>query len=107
MDMYQIGMLVIAVLSAVVTYVVVPLLRAKLGDQQLAVVKEWVAIAVHAAEQIYNAGGQGAEKKQYVVDFLTGKGLKISMEELDKLIEAAVFEMNKTLNSDGAKVVAV
>ena len=31
------------------------------------------------------------------------------MEEewLDRLIEAAVFEMNKTLNSDGAKVVAV
>lgn len=107
MDAYQIGMLVVAVLSAVVTYVVVPLLRAKLGDQQLAVVKEWVAIAVHAAEQMFNAEGQGKEKKQYVIDFLTKKGLKISAEELDKLIEAAVFEMNKTLNSDGAKVVSV
>ena len=107
MRVYQIGMLIIAVLSAVVTYAVVPLLRAKLGDQRLAVVKEWVNIAVHAAEQIFHAGGQGAEKKQYVIDFLNSKGLKISEEELDRLIEAAVFEMNKTLNSDGAKVVAV
>ena len=107
MNAYQIGMLVIAAMSAVVTYAVVPLLRARLGDQQLAVVKEWVNIAVHAAEQIFHAGGQGAEKKQYVVDFLNSKGLKISNKELDKLIEAAVFEMNKTLNSDGAKVVAV
>ena len=31
MSVYQIGMLIIAVLSAVVTYAVVPLLRAKLG----------------------------------------------------------------------------
>lgn len=105
MNVYQIGMLIIAVLSAVVTYVVVPLLRAKLGDQQLAVVKEWVTIAVHAAEQIFHASGQGEEKKQYVVDFLNSKGLKISAEELDRLIEAAVFEMNKTLNSETAKVV--
>lgn len=104
MEAYQMGMLFIAVLSAVITYVVVPLLKARLGDQQFAAIKNWVNVAVHAAEQIYRTSGSGAEKKQYVLDFLTGKGLKISGEELDRLIEAAVFEMNKTMN--GIKVVS-
>ena len=35
----------------------------------------------------------GAEKKAYVVEFLNSKGFKIDAETLDKLIEAAVFNL--------------
>ncbi len=34
-------------------------------------------------------------KKQYVMDFLSKKNLKINPDELDKMIEAAVLEINK------------
>jgi hypothetical protein len=48
----------------------------------------WVTVAVEAAEQIYTGSGRGAEKKAYVIDFLTEKGFKIDADSLDKLIEA-------------------
>ena len=35
------------------------------------------------------------DKKQYVMDFLSKKNLKINPDELDKMIEAAVLEINK------------
>lgn len=34
-------------------------------------------------------------KKQHVMDFLSKKNLKINPDELDKMIEAAVLEINK------------
>ena len=46
-----------------------------------------------AAEQLYTGSGRGAEKKAYVVEFLNSKGFKIDAETLDKLIEAAVFNL--------------
>lgn len=53
----------------------------------------WVTVAVEAAEQLYTGSGRGAEKKAYVVEFLNSKGFKIDAETLDKLIEAAVFNL--------------
>lgn len=35
------------------------------------------------------------DKKQHVMDFLSKKNLKINPDELDKMIEAAVLEINK------------
>ncbi len=43
---------------------------------------------------IYKEAGQGKLKKEYVIDFLTSKGISITMQELDVLIEAAVKELN-------------
>ena len=37
--------------------------------------------------------GRGAEKKAYVVQFLQEKGFTIDPDSLDKLIEAAVFNL--------------
>ena len=52
-----------------------------------------LTVAVEAAEQLYTGSGRGAEKKAYVVEFLNSKGFKIDAETLDKLIEAAVFNL--------------
>ena len=50
--------------------------------------------ATAAAERLYHTDViQG--KKQYVMDFLSKKNLKINPDELDKMIEAAVLEINK------------
>ena len=53
----------------------------------------WAQKATEAAEQLYTGSGRGAEKKAYVVEFLNSKGFKIDAETLDKLIEAAVFNL--------------
>ena len=56
-------------------------------------VVEWVRIAVKAAEQIYNASGQGKEKFAYVSEWISTK-FKISEADLKNIIESAVYELN-------------
>ena len=82
-------------ISAVITAVIVPLIRAKLNEQQLANVQAWVKVAVEAAEQIYKGAGRGQDKKAFVLDFLDKKGLTVDLASIDNLIEAAVLELKK------------
>lgn len=63
--------------------------------------EKWVKIAVQAAEMIYKGSGLGEQKKQDVINFITSK-FKVSKEELDRLIEAAVFEMNRLKENEKA-----
>ena len=85
---------IIPILGAILTYLIVPLILQKTTKQQRENVYFWVTVAVGAAEQIYREKGQGKLKKEYVVDFLVSKGINITIQELDVLIEAAVLELN-------------
>lgn len=78
---------------AIITALVIPWLKGKIDADKLEEIKLWVTVAVEAAEQLYTGSGRGAEKKAYVVEFLNSKGFKIDAETLDKLIEAAVFNL--------------
>lgn len=82
-------------IGAVITSVIVPLIRAKLNEQQLRNARAWVTVAVEAAEQIYKGIGRGADKKAFVLEFLDQKGLKIDLASIDNLIEAAVLELKR------------
>ena len=94
-NMNQIVEALIGLIAAVITCVVIPLIRSKVTNAQFEKIKMYVSIAVKAAEQIYVGNGRGTEKKQYVVEYLEKLGLKIDAETLDKLIEAAVFDLPK------------
>jgi LL-H family phage holin len=95
--MYQILSLVLTIIGLIITYYVIPILRSKVSDEKLSIVEMWVNIAVAAAEQMKVAGllPDGQEKKEYVLQFIRDKGITITDEELDALIEAAVYEINK------------
>ena len=84
---------VVALIAALITAFVVPWIKEKISKEKLEKIKVWVEVAVEAAEQLYTGSGRGAEKKAYVVEFLNSKGFKIDAETLDKLIEAAVFNL--------------
>lgn len=71
------------------TYYAVPWIKEKR-------LESWIKIGCSAAEQIYKAG-HGAEKKDYVLDFLASKGIKVDNAAVDNMIEAFVFEMNSEL----------
>lgn len=92
-DLTSIANAVIALIAAIITAFVIPWIRSKTTDTQFEKIKMWVTVAVEAAEQLYTGSGRGAEKKAYVVEFLNSKGFKIDAETLDKLIEAAVFNL--------------
>lgn len=79
--------------AAVITAFVIPWLKGKIDADKLEKIELWVTVAVEAAEQLYVGSGRGAEKKAYVVQFLQEKGFTIDPDSLDKLIEAAVFNL--------------
>lgn len=85
---------VISILGVIITYMVVPFLKSKTSKEQRETIMFWVSVAVTAAEQIFNERGMGEEKKKFVVGFLVEKGIKVSLDELDVLIESAVKELN-------------
>ena len=60
----------------------------------LSYAKTWVEIGVRSAEQLFkDIPKSGAGKKQYVINLLKEKGVEITMEELNALIESAVKEL--------------
>lgn len=85
----------LSIIGTITTYFLVPYLKQKTTTEQRDNIKFWVWVAVNAAEQIYKEKGQGKLKKEYVIDFLNSRGIKFTPEQLDILIEAAVFELNR------------
>ena len=92
-DLTPIMEAIIALVVAVITAFAIPWLKGKIDADKLEQIKLWVTVAVEAAEQLYNGTGRGEEKKAYVVKFLQEKGVTLDPDSLDKLIEAAVFNL--------------
>lgn len=91
---------VVALVAAIITAFVIPWLKGKIDAVKLEKIALWVEVAVEAAEQLYEGSGRGAEKKSYVVEFLNSKGYTLDPDSLDKLIEAAVFNLSKYLEGE-------
>lgn len=84
----------IALIVAVITVFVIPWIRSKTNSQQRQDLISWIKIAVAAAEQIYIGDKRGAEKKQYVLDFLAKYGFSVNEDSVNAAIEAAVKQLN-------------
>ena len=94
---FQIVLAVIPVLGTILTVYIIPLIKEKIGNENLAKYEYWVNIAVKAAELIWTETGHGTDKKQYVIDFMNkmfnSKKTVITEEQLNALIEAAVKQL--------------
>lgn len=90
--------LVISVCAALITAYVIPYIKTLRNDKRYASLLDMVEIAVRAAEQsLKNETGEfkKSEVLAYVCHWLENSGIKIEMEQLDKLIECAVYQMNR------------
>lgn len=89
---------VITVLGIILTKNVIPYLKTLIKTSDYADIFDIVEVAVKAAEQKCTAPKQGKAKKADVYNFvshwLDNKGIHITEDELDRLIEAAVYSMN-------------
>lgn len=85
----------LTVLAVLITVYLIPWIKSQTTEKQREEINAWVKIAVQAAEQLYKGAGQGEQKKQYVLDYLASKGFTIDADSIDKMIEAAVLEINK------------
>jgi len=84
---------VIALIAALITTFLIPYIKGKISKQQYDRLLEAVRIAV-AAEQIFTSPQSGADKKQYVQEFLAAQGYDVSQQEIDTMIEATVGKIN-------------
>ena len=94
MDYLALGLLLITLVGMLLSAFAVPLLRAKTTKEQREYIQMLVNLAVLAAEQIYNTPKMGKFKKAFVLKYLNGKGINITDNDLEVLIEAAVKELN-------------
>lgn len=78
----------IGLLAALVTYRLIPWIKAKTTNEQQIYIRALVKAGVYAAEQIYKADGMGRYKMEYVKEFLHDHGYDVDVTE----IEAAVSE---------------
>ena len=92
------------ILKAVMTLVIIlvsrygiPYLKQLAENKNQEWIVKWVGIAVNATEQTVFGDKKGAERKAIVTKFikklLLKKNISISDEQLDNIIEAAVFAM--------------
>ena len=79
---------VIGLLAALVTYRLIPWIKAKTTNEQQVYIRALIKAAVFAAEQIYKSDGMGRQKMEYVQKYLQSNGFDINITE----IEAAVSE---------------
>lgn len=93
-DLQPIVSALTALIAAVITTFLVPYIKGKISRQEYDRLMEAVRIAVAAAEQLFTSPQSGADKKQYVQEFLAAQGYDVSQQEIDTMIEATVSKIN-------------
>lgn len=86
-DLTPIIQAVIALLAALVTYKLIPWIKAKTTNEQQQVIAATVKTLVFAAEQIYGMGGKGAEKLDYVTAELAKRGYSVDRTQIEAMIK--------------------
>ena len=84
---------IVAILSVVVTTVIVPYIKQRLGDDKYAELTNYVEWAVRSAEQIYTPE-EWEQKKAYVMNYIIAKAAELKIEltenDINILVEGIV-----------------
>lgn len=95
--LFNLILLCIPVLGAVITGFLLPLIKSKISAAQLNTIAKWVEKAVQAAELLFDAPKSGKEKREYVIRFVSqmfnSRKEVITEEQLRILLEAALQQM--------------
>lgn len=96
--LFRVLIVVVIVVATLITRYLVPYLKAQIQDTKYEEVLDTVEKAVKAAEQKIKESGQGKVKKAQVLAFvsawLADHNIILTEDQLDTLIEAAVWAMN-------------
>lgn len=96
--LFEVVKLAIMIISALVARYLIPWLKTRVDMDKVKQVSDWSKEAVHAAQQLMN-DKTGEERKQFVLNsvqaFMLEKGIEITDEQLEILIEAAVKQMKQ------------
>ena len=96
---FDILKIVVSVCAAIITVYAVPYLKTLKEDRRYTQIVEMVEVAVRAAEQTIKGAGKGVEKKKEVENiiyaWLMEKGIEITPEQINQLIECAVYQLKQ------------
>lgn len=92
-DITQVVVAFIGLLSAVLTVVVIPWIKSKMTAQQWDILMSYGLAAVQAAEILFHASGQGKEKLEYAMQHIEElckqNGIKVDTATIRIVIENA------------------
>lgn len=100
-DLTQIVTALLGLLASLVTYRLIPWIKANTSESQQELMEGAVRIAVYAAEQLYGAL-HGDAKLAYVQAYLKKKGYDINTDEVSNMIEAYVQELSINQGKEAA-----
>ena len=102
-DITQIVVAVIGLLSAVLTAFIVPWIKSKTSISQQSIIETLARSAVCAAQQIFGTD-EGQQKKEYAVhrveEALKAYGIKIDADRISEAIEAALKAVKLESNGE-------
>ena len=84
----------LALIATVITAFVIPYIKSKTSNEQQDKLKKIITYAVEAAEKVIG-NGHGADKFQYVNDFLESIGIDTDKETIKIMIESAVYGLDQ------------
>lgn len=91
---YTVLRVVITVISALIAAYLIPYIKAKTTAETQANVSMMISSAVRAAEQTLQGGAvKKDEVVKYAANWLKEHNITITAEQLDSLIEAAVYQL--------------
>lgn len=80
--------------AGLITYKLLPWIKARATTEQLVVVESVTRILVFAAEQMYGAG-KGDEKLDYVIKELEKRGFTADRAAIEAVVKANIEELHK------------
>ena len=98
-QIFNIVLLIIPVIGAVITGILIPYIKTKISATQMEEIIKWVTKAVEAAEVLFDTPKSGEEKREYVIDFIdrmfNSKKEIITQDQIRILLESAWKQMSK------------
>lgn len=84
-DLTKILIAIIDVIALLVTYKLIPWIKAHTTNEQRKYIEAIITTGVFAAEQLYGAG-HGSEKLEFVRKYLQGKGYDVNTAEIEAVV---------------------
>ena len=96
MEVTEIFLAILTLISAVVTGIIVPLVKSKLNADHLAKLDYWLNVLIAAAETEFNGEKMGEKKKEWVISELKKIGLKFDEKAVSSAIDGLCRELTST-----------
>ena len=103
MDWTKVFLALLTIIGAVITGMLIPWFKSKLNAEQLNKLDYWLRIFIAAAETAFGKG-EGAKKKQWVLERICSLGLTFDLDAVSDAIDGLCRELTAAaiINTDAS-----